>query len=146
MVHSRRFVLETGTVLVYYITKAVITGFYLMIPSPNCQRKWKNLLKNTSHGTPVNSLHFENAGEHRSKLYIVCEKEKVALEYKAPHMLQLNVIAERIFTFIEEIVLAMLLNAKLNDTDQKMLWSEAVYTCERVQNSLATTGSMEIPF
>ena len=34
----------------------------------------------------------------------------------------------------------MLLNAKLNNTAQKMLWAEAVQTRERVRNSMATTG------
>ena len=40
----------------------------------------------------------------------------------------------------------MLLNAKLNDTVQKMLWEEAVHTCECVINSMSTTGSTESPF
>ena len=35
----------------------------------------------------------------------------------------------------------MLLNAKLNDTAEKMLWEEAVHTYKRVRNSMATTGS-----
>ena len=34
----------------------------------------------------------------------------------------------------------MLLNAKLNDEAQKMLWEEAVQTFERVRNSTTTTG------
>ena len=40
----------------------------------------------------------------------------------------------------------MLLNAKLNDESQKILWAEAIYTCERVQNSMTTTGSTGSPF
>ena len=40
----------------------------------------------------------------------------------------------------------MLLNAKLNDTAQKMLWVEAVHTCKRVRNSMTTTGSTTSPF
>ena len=39
----------------------------------------------------------------------------------------------------------MLLNAKLNDTSQKILWAESVHTCERVINSMATTGSTKSP-
>ena len=35
----------------------------------------------------------------------------------------------------------MLLNAKLNDAAQKMMWEEAVQTFERVRNSMTTTGS-----
>ena len=35
----------------------------------------------------------------------------------------------------------MLVNAKLNDADQKMLWAEAVHTCKPVINSMADTGS-----
>ena len=76
----------------------------------------------------------------------MCEKEKVALEYKTPHMPQLNGVTKRIFAVIKAVVLDMLLNAKLNDTDHKMLWSEAVHKYEGVQNSMATTGSVEIPF
>ena len=53
----------------------------------------------------------------------MCEKDKIALEYKTPHMLQLNGITEEKFAFIKELVLDMLLNVKLNDTDHKMLWS-----------------------
>ena len=37
----------------------------------------------------------------------------------------------------------MILDAKLNDAAHKMLWSEAVHTCERVQNSVATNNSQE---
>ena len=40
----------------------------------------------------------------------------------------------------------MIINVKLKDMDQKMLWAEALYTCERVRNSMATTGSTESPF
>ena len=40
----------------------------------------------------------------------------------------------------------MLLNAKLNDTAYKMLREEAVHTCERVRNSISTTGSTTSPF
>ena len=39
----------------------------------------------------------------------------------------------------------MLLNAKLNDKYQKMLLAEAVHTCERIRNSMATTGSNTSP-
>ena len=40
----------------------------------------------------------------------------------------------------------MLLNLKLNDTYQKILWGEAVNMCKCVQNSMATTGSTKCPF
>ena len=39
----------------------------------------------------------------------------------------------------------MLINAKLNDTAHKMLWEEAVHTCERIRNSMATIGSTTSP-
>ena len=35
----------------------------------------------------------------------------------------------------------MPLNAKLNETYQKMLWAEAVHMRRRVRNSMATIGS-----
>ena len=40
----------------------------------------------------------------------------------------------------------MLLNAKLNDTYQKIMWEEAVHTCDRVRISMANTGSTTSPF
>ena len=40
----------------------------------------------------------------------------------------------------------MLLNAKLNDIDWKMMWTEAVYICKHVRKSMANTGSTNIPF
>ena len=61
-------------------------------------------------------------------------------------MHQLNGVTERIFAVIEAVVLAMIIDAKLNDTYQKMMWSEVVHMYEGVQNSMATTGSTDIPF
>ena len=55
-----------------------------------------------------------------------------------PH---LNGVIEWRFEFIKEVELAMLLNAKLNDTSQNILWTEALHTCERVWNSMITKGS-----
>ena len=74
------------------------------------------------------------------------EKDKVTLEYKTPHMPQLNGITEETIAVIKKIVLDVVLNAKLNDTDQKMLWSEAVHTYKGVQNSIYTTGRTGSPF
>ena len=54
------------------------------------------------------------------------------MEYKTPHVPQLNGVIDKRFAVIKEASLAMLLNAKLNDTVKKMLWEEAVHTCERV--------------
>ena len=67
------------------------------------------------------------------------------MEYKTPHMPQLNGVTKMRFAFIKAVVLDMILNEKLNDTDQKMLWSEAVHTYEGVQNSISSTGSTESP-
>ena len=39
----------------------------------------------------------------------------------------------------------MLLNAKINDKDQKTLWTEAVHTCEHVTNCMAITGITTSP-
>ena len=103
-------------------------------------------MKITSHGTPVNYLRCENVGEHKSKQYNLCEIEKVKSEYKTPHVPQLNGVTKRRSTVIEAVVLSMLPNGKLNDADQKMLWSEAVRTYKGIQNSISTTGSTDIPF
>ena len=40
----------------------------------------------------------------------------------------------------------MILNLKLNDTAQKIMWAEAVHTCELARNSTATTCSKNNPF
>ena len=40
----------------------------------------------------------------------------------------------------------MLINAKLNDTDQKMIWTEALHMCKRTRKIMDTTGSKKIPF
>ena len=40
----------------------------------------------------------------------------------------------------------MLLNVNLNDTAQKMMWSEDVQTCKRIRNNMSTTGSTTSPF
>ena len=40
----------------------------------------------------------------------------------------------------------MLLNERLNDTTQKILWAESVQTCERVSNSMVKTGITKSPF
>ena len=58
-----------------------------------------------------------------------CKKEKVTLDYTEMHTPQLNGIIKILFAVIKEGALAMLLNEKLNDTSQKMVWKEAVHTC-----------------
>ena len=61
-------------------------------------------------------------------------------------MPQLNGFIARRFSIIKEGALAMLLKEKINDIAQKMLWAEAVHTCEHVRNSMAATDSTKIPF
>ena len=61
------------------------------------------------------------------------------------HTPKMNGVIERIFAVIKEGVLSMLLNAKINETAQKMLCTEAVHTCKRIRKSMATTGSTKIP-
>ena len=39
----------------------------------------------------------------------------------------------------------MMLNVKLNDTAQKILWEEDIHMCKRVRNSMANTGSTTSP-
>ena len=40
----------------------------------------------------------------------------------------------------------MLMNAKLNNTAEKIMWEEAVHTFKRVRNSMDTTESTKSPF
>ena len=69
----------------------------------------------------------------------------MTLEYTPPHTPQLNRIIERRFFVINEGELAMLINAKLNDAAQKILWEEAVHACKHIRNSIATTGITTSP-
>ena len=57
------------------------------------------------------------------------------------HTPQLSRVPERRFDVIKDGVLATLLNKKLNDTAQNILWAEAVHICQPVIHSMATTGS-----
>ena len=100
----------------------------------------------TSRGTPVKDPHCDNVGEHQSRLQRACEKEKVTREYTTPHTPQLNGVTERRFSVIKEGALAMLLNSKLNNTYQKVLWVEAVHACKCVRKVTDTTGSTTSPF
>ena len=59
---------------------------------------------------------------------------------------QMNGFIERVFSIIKELLLAIMLNDKINDTDQKMLWAESVRTCKRVRNIMANTGSTTSSF
>ena len=58
----------------------------------------------------------------------------------------MNIFIERRFELIREGALSVLLNEKLNDTAQRILWEEAVHMCECVTNGMATTGSTTSPF
>ena len=68
------------------------------------------------------------------------------MEYTTHHTPHLNKVIERRFSAIKEGASAILLNAKFDDTSQKMLWEEAVHTCKHIINSMDTTGSTTIPF
>ena len=63
-----------------------------------------------------------------------------------PHIPQLDGVIDRRFTIIKEGALVMMLNAKLNDTAQKILWEDEVQKRKRVRNSMATTGSTKTTF
>ena len=39
----------------------------------------------------------------------------------------------------------MLLNAKINEYSQNILWTEAIHMCECIRNSMDTTGSTTSP-
>ena len=84
--------------------------------------------KMTPCGTPVKYLRCKNSGEHQSKLQRACEKGNMTLEYTTPHTPQMNGVIKRRFYVIKGKALVMLINAKLNDTDKKILWEEAVHT------------------
>ena len=58
----------------------------------------------------------------------------------------MNRVIEKRFTDIKEEALAMLINAKLNDTAHKMMLKEAVNMCEHLRKSMATMGSTTSPF
>ena len=58
----------------------------------------------------------------------------------------MNGVMDRRFAIIKEGELVMLINVKLNDAAQKMLWTEAIHMCEHVRNSMATIDSTTSPF
>ena len=58
-----------------------------------------------------------------------------------PHTPNMTRFIERRFSVTKEGALEMLLNAKLNENDQKTLRDQAIHTYERVINSLANMGS-----
>ena len=68
------------------------------------------------------------------------------MEYTTTHKPKLNRVIERIFTIIKEGELDILMNVKLNDRYQKMIWAEAIHTCEHVRKIMDTTVSTKIPF
>ena len=63
------------------------------------------------------------------------------MKYITLHTPKMNRFIERRFSVTKEGALEMLLNAKLNKNDQKILWDQAVHTYERVINILANMGS-----
>ena len=67
------------------------------------------------------------------------------MEYTTLHTPQMIIVRERIFAVIKEGALEMLLNAKLNDTDKKMLLAEAVHMYKWVRNSISTKCSTTSP-
>ena len=68
------------------------------------------------------------------------------MEYTTPHTPHMNGVREIIFSVIKEAELEILLNKKLKNTDQKILWKESVHTRERIINSMTTTGNTKSPF
>ena len=76
----------------------------------------------------------------------MCKKENFTLEYTTLYTPQLKIVIERRFYTIKEGVLKMILNAKLNDTAQETLWTEAVNMSKRVIKSIATKGNKKSPF
>ena len=68
------------------------------------------------------------------------------MEYTIPHTLQFNCDIERQFSVIKEGVLSMLINSKLNDAAQNILWAKLVHTLKRVRSSMTTNNSLKNPF
>ena len=62
-----------------------------------------------------------------------CEKKKVMLEYTTPHMPHMNGVIERVFNVIKEGAFVILLNSRLNEDDQKMMWEKSVHMCKHVK-------------
>ena len=58
---------------------------------------------------------------------------------------QMNVVIERIFSVFKEGGLAVLPNAELNDTTQKLMLAEYVHTCERLRISMDIISSTKSP-
>ena len=91
------------------------------------------------------SIYVATTQDNTNQSYRECEK-KATLKYTTLHTPQLNGIIEIRFAVIKEGALAMLLNSKLNDAAQKILWAEAVHTYKHVRKIMANTVSTKSSF
>ena len=91
----------------------------------------------------VKYIHCDNDGEHQGKLQKVCENFAIELEYTAPYTPQMNRVVERRIAVLLNGARASLYAENITEDSRKKLWAEAVSYNEDVQNSMATTRSVD---
>ena len=95
-------------------------------------------------GTTVKYIRCDNAGENEA-VKTMCEARGISMEFTAPNTPQMNGVVERKFVTIRDKALAMMLAAKLDDTHQGMLWTEAVNTATKLDNAVPNRNMAESP-
>ena len=76
----------------------------------------------------IEYLRCDNSGENLENLSFVCTKYGIQIEYMAPNTPQQNGVVERKFVTIRDRSCAAMINAKLNDEFQGLLWAECANT------------------
>ena len=93
----------------------------------------------------IKYLRCDNAGENLENLSSVCTKHGIQIEYTAPNTPQQNGVVERKFVTIRDRSCAAMINAKLNDEFQGLLWAECANTMTRVTNVVSNSRNIKCP-
>jgi hypothetical protein len=79
---------------------------------------------------PVKFLQCDNAGENTKQLQDLYKVFGIESEFTAPHTPQQNGVVDRMFVTLQNRGMAMMIDAKLKESTQSILWGEAVsYAC-----------------
>jgi hypothetical protein len=93
----------------------------------------------------IKYLRCDNTGENLENLSSVCTKHDIQIEYTAPNTPQQNGVVERKFVTIRDRSCAAMINAKLNDEFQGLLWAECANTMTRVTNVVSNSRNIMCP-
>jgi hypothetical protein len=90
----------------------------------------------------VKFIRLDNAGENNAKLKKGCTDRNITMEYTAPNTPQTNGVSERRFKTDRDRALAMMFEARLDQSTRDKLWAEAVNAASNIGN-LGVTGKNE---